>query len=256
MTFRRVLVVIPLFNEEGTLAEVLAEVRRAVPEADILVVNDGSTDRSAAILAEALARDPALAVVTHRQNEGYGKSLIDGFAYALDRDYEAVVTIDCDAQHEPRQIPQFLAALAEADIVSGSRYLDPEQGGDPPPPDRLAINRETTARLRELTGYPLTDAWCGFKAYRAEALRRLRLSEPGYGMPLQVWIQAARHGLRVKEVAVPRIYKNPQRRFWGGLDDAAARRRYYQEVLERELRQGDRAPEACGGGERRRAGGG
>ena len=254
MTFRRVLVVIPLFNEEETLAQVLSEVRRAVPEADILVVNDGSTDRSAAILAEVQAQDPALAVITHRQNEGYGQSLIDGFAYALARGYDAVVTIDCDAQHEPRQIPQLLAALADADIVSGSRYLDPGQGGDPPPPDRLAINREITARLRELTGYPLTDAWCGFKAYRAAALRLLRLSEPGYGMPLQVWIQAARHGLRVREVAVPRIYKNPQRRFWGGLDDAAARRRYYQQVLERELERSGPAPQVCGSGERREGG--
>ncbi|MDQ7849427.1 MAG: glycosyltransferase family 2 protein [Armatimonadota bacterium] len=256
MNVGRVLVVIPLFNEEGTLAQVLAEVRRAVPDADILVVNDGSTDRSAAILAEAQAQDPALAVITHRENKGYGQSLIDGFAYALARGYDAVVTIDCDAQHEPRQIPQLLAALAGADIVSGSRYLDPGQGGDPPPADRLAINRETTVRLRELTGYPLTDAWCGFKAYRVSALRRLRLSEPGYGMPLQVWIQAARHGLRVAEVAVPRIYKNPQRRFWGGLDDAAARRRYYQEVLERELREGGPVRVACRGSERGRAGGG
>ncbi len=235
MTFRRVLVVIPLFNEEGTLAEVLAQVRVAAREAAILVVNDGSTDRSAAILEAEQARDPRLAVITRPENQGYGQSLIDGFAYALGRGYDAVVTIDCDAQHEPREIPQLLAALEEADIVSGSRYLDPEQGGDPAPPDRLAINQETTARLRELTGYPITDAWCGFKAYRVTALRRLELTEPGYGMPLQVWIQAARHGLRVKELPVPRIYKNPERRFWGGLDDAATRRRYYHDVLEEEL---------------------
>ena len=231
----RALVVIPLFNEEATVAEVLTEVRRAVPEADILVVDDGSTDGSSGVLEAEAARDTRLAVIRHRENRGYGQALIDGFAHARTRGYEAVVTIDCDAQHEPRQIPQFLAALADADIVSGSRYLDPAGGGDPAPPDRLAINREITAQLRELTGYTLTDAWCGFKAYRASALARLRLTEPGYGMPLQVWIQAARLGLRVKEIPTPRIYKNPQRRFWGGLDDAAERRRYYQEVLEREL---------------------
>ncbi len=231
----RALVVIPLFNEEVTLAEVLAEVRRAVPDADILVVDDGSTDGSGRILEAEAAGDSRLAVIQHPENRGYGQALIDGFAHATSRGYDAVVTIDCDAQHEPRQIPQFLAALADADIVSGSRYLDPAAGGDPAPPDRLAINRETTTRLRELTGYSLTDAWCGFKAYRTSALTWLSLTEPGYGMPLQVWIQAARLGLRVKEISTPRIYKNPQRRFWGGLDDPAERRRYYREVLEREL---------------------
>jgi dolichol-phosphate mannosyltransferase len=232
----RTLIVVPLFNEEATLEDVLAEVRRA-PGSDILIVNDGSTDRSAAILAAEGARDPRLAVITLAENRGYGASLIDGFAYAISRGYDAVVTIDCDAQHEPQQIPEFVAALGDADIVSGSRYLDPTLGGDEAPPDRLAINRETTAQLRELTGYPLTDAWCGFKAYRVDALRRLDLTEAGYGMPLQVWIQAARLGLRVKELPVPRIYKNPERRFWGGLDDEGARRRYYQDVLERELRR-------------------
>jgi len=231
----RDLVLIPLFNEDATVAGVLAEVRRAAPAADILVVNDGSTDRSGAILAAEAVSDPRLTVITQADNRGYGQALIDGFAHGVARGYDALVTIDCDAQHEPGQIPQFLEALAGADIVSGSRYLDPDAGGDPAPPDRLAINREITARLRELTGYPLTDAWCGFKAYRTAALARMRLTEPGYGMPLQLWIQAARLGLRVREISTPRLYKNPPRRRWGGLENAAERRRYYGEVLEREL---------------------
>ncbi|MBI3975761.1 MAG: glycosyltransferase family 2 protein [Armatimonadetes bacterium] len=231
----RALILIPLFNEETTVAGVLTEVRRAAPQADILVVNDGSTDRSGPILEAEAARDPRLRVITHPDNLGYGQALIDGFAEAVARGYDAVVTIDCDAQHEPGQIPPFLESLAHADIVSGSRYLDPASGGDVAPADRLAINRETTARLREVTGYLLTDAWCGFKAYRIEALRRMHLTEPGYGLPLQVWVQAARLGLRVQELPVPRIYKNPERRFWGGLDDADERRRYYRDVLEREL---------------------
>ncbi|MCL6553407.1 MAG: glycosyltransferase family 2 protein [Firmicutes bacterium] len=230
---RRTLIVLPLYNEEATLPQVLAEVRAAAPDADVLVVDDGSTDRS----PEILRAQPELAVLRHPRNQGYGQSLIDGFAYALAQRYEAVVTIDCDAQHEPRQIPQFLAALTDADIVSGSRYLDPAAGGDPAPPERRALNAEITARLRALTGYPLTDAFCGFKAYRAAALRGFQLDEPSYGLPLQVWIQAAAHRLRVVELAVPRIYKNPHRRFWGGLDDVEVRRQYYHRVLEQEVRR-------------------
>jgi glycosyltransferase involved in cell wall biosynthesis len=231
----RTLVVIPLFNEAATLKDVLDEVRRSAPDADILVIDDGSTDRSPEILHG--YPQHRLTVITHPRNLGYGQSLIDGFRYAIDRGYDAVVTIDCDAQHEPRQIPQFLAALEDADIVSGSRYLDPQAGGDPAPPDRRQVNEEITTRLRAITGYPITDAFCGFKAYRVDALRRLNLTEPSYGMPLQVWIQAAHHGLRIKELATARIYKNPERKFWGGLDDTDVRRRYYNVVLDREVQR-------------------
>jgi len=229
----RVLIVIPLYNEEATLAGVLARVRHAAPTADVLVIDDGSTDRSPAIVREVVG----LAVITHPLNQGYGQSLIDGFTYALAHGYDTVVTIDCDEQHEPRQVPQFLAALVDADIVSGSRYLDPAAGGDPAPADRRGLNEEVTARLRALTGYALTDAFCGFKAYRAAALRVLRLDEPSYGLPLQVWIQAAHHRLRIVELATPRLYKNPDRQFWGGLDDAAVRRQYYERVIQREVQR-------------------
>jgi len=229
----RTLIVMPLFNERPTVARELGEVRRAVPRADMLVVDDGSTDGS----SEIIKREAGVVVISHRENQGYGQSLINGFSYAIENSYEAVVTIDCDEQHEPRQIPGFLDALRDADIVSGSRYLDPSSGGDPAPPDRRRLNEEITAKVRAITGYPITDAFCGFKAYRGDALRLMRLTEPSYGLPLQVWVQAAHYRLRIKELPTARIYKNPERRFWGGLDDAEVRRRYYEGVLEREVRQ-------------------
>lgn len=227
----RTLVVIPVFNEESSLDHVLDQVRSAVPAADVLVVDDGSTDRSPALLAGRYD----VRATRHPTNLGYGQSLITGFAAAIDGRYDTAVTIDCDEQHEPSRIPDFLDAIARADIASGSRYLDPTVPGDPPPPDRLQLNREFTALLRGITGYDLTDAWCGFKAYRVSALRQFQLDEPSYGMPLQVWIQAAYHRLTVVELPVPRIYKNPQRRFWGGLDDIETRRAYYRHVLEAEV---------------------
>lgn len=225
------LIVIPVFNEEATLDRVLHEVRHTAPDADILVVDDGSTDRSVAIAAA----HPDARTIRHPANQGYGHSLITGLTSAIEHGYDAVVTIDCDEQHEPRRIPEFRLAIAGADIVSGSRYLDPTVPGDPAPPDRLQLNQEFTDRLRAITGFAITDAWCGFKAYRVSALRRFTLTEPSYGMPLQVWIQAAYHGLTVVEIPVARIYKNPRRRFWGGLDDLHTRRAYYLRVLEAEV---------------------
>lgn len=231
-TSLRPIVVMPLYNEEATLAAVLREVRRHTT-AEVLVVDDASTDRS----PEILAATPWVHVIRHAQNDGYGASLIDGFAHALRHEHDAVVTMDCDAQHEPYLIPDLLALLGEADIVSGSRYLPGSSRGEEGPAERREVNAEITAVLNTRLGLRLTDAFCGFKAYRAAALARLRLTEPGYGMPLQVWVQAAALGLRIVEVPVGRIYKNPERRFWGGLDDRQARVAYYLEVLEEEMRR-------------------
>lgn len=225
------LVIIPVLNEQRTLGRVLDQVRVSVPPSDVLVVDDGSTDRSPEILA---ARTD-VRTIRHPQNLGYGQSLITGFAWAVDGGYDVVVTIDCDEQHEPARLPDFLTAVAGADIVSGSRYLDPAVPGDPAPPDRAQLNQEFTEHLRAITGFDITDAWCGFKAYRVAALRLFHLTEPSYGMPLQVWVQAAYHRLSVQELPVARIYKNPERKFWGGLDDMRARRAYYLRVLETEV---------------------
>ncbi len=227
---RHPVVVMPLYNEAATLAEVLAAVRRHT-DAQVLVVDDASTDRSPAILAAT----PGIRVIRHEVNQGYGASLIDGFEEALRRGGDAVVTMDCDAQHEPFLIPDLLALVGRADVVSGSRYLPGSSRGEEGPVERREVNAEITALVNDRLGLRITDAFCGFKAYRATALRGMRLSEPGYGMPMQVWAQAAALHLRIVEMPVGRIYKNPERRFWGGLDDRRARVAYYRRILEEEM---------------------
>jgi dolichol-phosphate mannosyltransferase len=140
--------------------------------------------------------------------------------------------MDCDGQHEPSRIPVLLEALDDADIVSGSRYLRDFRQDTPAPTDRRAVNRTITAEINERYGLKLTDAFCGFKAYRREALEKLRITENGWGMPLQLWVQAARAGLRIKEIGVPRLYLDPKRAFGGVLNDADARLAYYRQVLD------------------------
>ncbi len=90
----------------------------------------------------------------------------------------------------------------------------------PAPSDRLAVNRTITTEINERFGLNLTDAFCGFKAYRRDAVAKFEITETGWGMPLQVWVQAARLGLRIKEIGVPRLYLDPKRAFGGVLDDA------------------------------------
>ncbi len=220
-----VITAIPVYNEERHLLGVLDEVRRYTP--NILVINDGSTDRT----AELLARQPGLHVLTHPHNRGYGAALISAFAYTLEQDVDVLVTMDCDGQHEPARIPVLLEAIHDADIVSGSRYLRDFRQDTPAPQDRRRINRQITQELNERFGLNLTDAFCGFKAYRREALARLRITEAGWGMPLQLWVQAAQLGLRIKEVGVPRVYLDPNRAFGDMLDDPEERLAYYRRVL-------------------------
>jgi dolichol-phosphate mannosyltransferase len=222
----KVLTVIPVYNEERHVLDVLREVRRYTP--DIVVVDDGSTDGTARLLG----RQPGLNVITHPHNGGYGAALISAFAYAMKHGVDVLVTMDCDGQHEPARIPVLLEAIHDADVVSGSRYLRDFRQDTPPPQDRRSINQTITDELNERFGLHLTDAFCGFKAYRREALERLRITENGWGMPLQLWVQAARLGLRIKEVAVPRLYLDPNRAFGGVMDDPGRRLTHYRRVIE------------------------
>lgn len=221
------LIVIPAHNEAPTVQRVVAAVRDRT-SADVLVVDDGSSDGTAALARAAGAR------VVRGRRGGYGAALLRGFEAAMDEGYERIATIDADGQHDPRELPRILELARDWDIVSGTRYHPRSPVVGSAPADRMRINREMTRRVNALTGYGLTDAFCGFKAYRVEALRRVPLDEPGYAFPLQFWVRAARAGLTVTEVPVGKIYLPVSRSFGGGLDDPVARRAYYLRVLEAE----------------------
>jgi glycosyltransferase involved in cell wall biosynthesis len=229
----KLLTAIPVYNEEQHLDAVLQEVKRYSPR--ILVVNDGSTDRT----GELLAKHHDIEIITHPTNRGYGAALVSAFNYTLasKTEVDVLVTMDCDGQHSPSRISVLYEAIHDADIVSGSRYLrEFRQDTLPTPPERRLINQTITNELNEALGLNLTDAFCGFKAYRKCALSQLHITEPGWGMPLQLLVQAAQLGLRIKEVGVPRVYLDPNRSF-GVLNDAEERLRYYRRVIAEALAQ-------------------
>ena len=235
------LILIPIYNEQKHIFNVLREVRKYSTE-DLLVVNDGSTDESKEIVEEIAScakLKRKLVIINHSKNEGYGKSLIDGINFSRDNNYLYLLTLDCDEQHEPELIPQFFKKIEKEkfDIVSGSRYLSFQKQIDAPPEDRYRINRKITGLINEITGYGLTDSFCGFKVYRVESLKKLELTENGYGLPLQLWIQAYKNKLTVKELAVSMIYKDKNRTFGNYLDDPKKRLDYYQKIIDSEVKK-------------------
>jgi dolichol-phosphate mannosyltransferase len=223
----RFLTALPVYNEAAHVTDVLDEVLKVSP--DVLVVDDGSTDGTSAIVA---ARGD-VCVVRHPVNRGYGAALATAFREALAGPWDVLVTIDCDGQHQPRLIPDFVAAARRHDIVSGSRYLERCPGDSEPPAARRRINAEITAEINERLGLGITDAFCGFKAYSRRALERLAPTETGYAMPLEAWVQAAVSGLSIVELPVPLVYLDLARSFGGALDDATTRLAYYRRVLDR-----------------------
>ena len=230
------IVLMPVYNEAATIEAVLSAVRERF-DGPLLVVDDGSTDATPDVLNH---RD-GVVVLRHGTNLGYGRSLADGFRAAAAKGVSELITMDVDGQHEPRHIPEFFAALDEgdADIISGSRYLPGSASTGEPPLQRRDVNRRVTEEINGVTGWGITDAFCGFKAYRTAALADMPLDEPGYAMPMELWARAYERGLRVREIAIERIYFDHDRSFGGDLDDPAKRYDYYMRVWNRTLAEED-----------------
>lgn len=231
----RTLIAIPVFNEQDTVRGVVARVRAHAPE--VLLIDDGSTDGTGEAIAD-LARSEGVHHIRHNTNRGYGRSLADAFRWASERGYDWVISMDCDEQHEPGEIPAFQRLIAQDrwDVISGSRYLDGSMRTEGSvPPDRREINALITEELNRRLGITLTDGFCGFKAHRVSVLELLDLTESGYAFPMQLWVQLVACNARLREHPVRLIYNDPNRSFGGGLDDHDARLRHYREIMHREI---------------------
>ena len=227
---KRWLAALPVYNEVGYVNPVLDEVLKYAHE--VLAIDDGSNDGT----GELLDRRTDISVIHHGKNLGYGAALRTAFQHAIDEGYEIIVTLDCDGQHQPKRIPQFVSACENMDIVSGSRYLKKYDGDSVPPAQRLQINQQITKTINDLFHWNLTDTFCGFKAYRTEAIARLDITVDGYAMPLELWTQAAMLGMRIVEVPVPLIYLDEKRSFGGALDDGSVRLAYYNQVIDQSIK--------------------
>ncbi len=199
-----VLVVIPTYNEAQSLAAILDRVRSSVPDAHVLVVDDGSPDGTAEIAAARCADDDAVHLLRRTRKEGLGAAYVAGFQWGIERRYEVLVEMDADGSHAPEQLPRLLAPLRWADAVIGSRYV---AGGSVVnwPAHRLLLSRGGNAYTRLAVSLPVADATAGYRAYRRTALESIGYTDvesQGYCFQVDMTRRAVMAGLTVVEVPI------------------------------------------------------
>ena len=199
-----VAVIIPTYNERANLDDIVARTRRAVPDADVLIVDDNSPDGTGDLAEKLALTDEHVRVLHRARKAGLGAAYLAGFGWALEHGYGTLVEMDADGSHDPAELPAMLAALATADLVVGSRWI---AGGTVRnwPRSRALLSRGGNAYARIMLGLAVHDATGGYRAYRATTLREIGLADvtsQGYCFKIELTLRAVRAGLTVTEVPI------------------------------------------------------
>lgn len=201
---QRPLVVIPTYNERENLENIVQAIREHLPQTGVLIIDDASPDGTGQ-LADALAARLGRIEVLHRPGKlGLGTAYVEGFRYALRHDFTCVFEMDADFSHDPRYLPDLLAATADYDLVIGSRYV---AGGATPDwkPLRKLISGSGNVFARTVLSLPVKDCTAGYKCYRREVLAAFdldRIHLQGYAFQIETIYQAHRAGFRIGEVPI------------------------------------------------------
>ena len=201
----KILVVIPTFNEAQNIEPMVAKIRHSLPAASILVVDDGSPDGTGDIVEKLSESDEQVFLLRRYQKDGLGSAYRAGFAWGLERGFDAFVEIDADFSHDPAALPQLIEAAENgAGVVIGSRYV---AGGEIPAWTwyRQLLSRGGNQYASILLGLKVKDATAGFRVYSADALRDIDYSSveaDGYGFQVEMTYRARRAQQVIKEVPI------------------------------------------------------
>jgi dolichol-phosphate mannosyltransferase len=201
----RALVIIPTYNELNNLQLIVPLVLEQDPRIDVLVVDDNSPDGTGRAADAIAAGEPRVQVLHREAKLGLGTAYLAGFRWALERDYEYVFEMDADFSHDPKHLPQFLAAVEDVDLVLGSRYLGGRVTVVNWPMPRLLLSYFANIYARVVTGVHLCDATGGFKCFRRRVLETIDLDavhSNGYAFQIEMSTRAARKGFRIKEIPI------------------------------------------------------
>jgi dolichol-phosphate mannosyltransferase len=200
----RVVIVMPTYNERQNLEIMVSRVREAVPDADLLIVDDNSPDGTGDLADKLAEKDPRVQVMHRTEKAGLGRAYVAGFTWALDGGYDLIVEMDADGSHRPEDLPRLLATSATADAVIGSRYVP---GGTVVnwPKSREFLSRGANIYNRVMLGVRVKDATGGFRVYRAATLRKIDLSgiqSAGYCFQIDMTLRVLQAGMTVTEVPI------------------------------------------------------
>ncbi|MGZ4477875.1 MAG: polyprenol monophosphomannose synthase [Nocardioidaceae bacterium] len=200
----RIIMVIPTYNERENIQWIVGRLRAAVPEVDVLIVDDGSPDGTGELADEMAAADPQVTVLHRTVKAGLGAAYLHGFAVALERGYDVIGEMDADGSHQPEQLPRLLQALGGADLVLGSRWV---RGGSVVnwPASRKALSVGGNIYARVLLGLPIRDVTGGYRLFRRATLEKIDLpsvESVGYCFQTDLAWRTVREGLTVTEVPI------------------------------------------------------
>ncbi len=207
----KALVIIPTYNESENIERIIKEVLNHTPNINILVVDDNSPDGTAKLVKKLQERHPNIHLLERDKKDGLGQAYLAGFKFALQNGYEYIFEMDADFSHDPKEIPNFLKAIDDADMVLGSRYI---RGVNVVnwPLKRLLLSYFANMYTRFVTGMPVRDATGGYKCIRREVLENInfdRIHSSGYAFQIELTFKAWIKGFRVKEIPiifVDRVY--------------------------------------------------
>lgn len=200
----RGLIILPTYNEAENIERIVPVILGQSPEIEILVIDDNSPDKTGDMVEAVASVNPRVKLLRRPGKLGLGTAYVLGFRYAIEHGYDYCFEMDSDFSHPPEKIPEMIAALAEYDLVIGSRYKDGISIVNWPM-KRLLLSYFACAYARRVTGCPVRDLTAGFKAYRVEMLRKLDLSmlkEDGYGFQIEIDFLIWRKGGRIKEIPI------------------------------------------------------
>jgi dolichol-phosphate mannosyltransferase len=200
----RVLVVVPTYNERVNLPLITPSILLQDPRIEVLVVDDNSPDGTGQLADELAAANDRIHVLHRPGKAGLGKAYLAGFRWALDRGYDCIFEMDADFSHDPKFLPEFLKAIADADLVIGSRY---KHGVNVInwPISRLLLSVGANEYARRITGLPLSDSTGGFKCFRRQVLEAIdfdQVKSNGYSFQIEMSFRAWKKGFRLLEIPI------------------------------------------------------
>ena len=200
----RTLIVVPTYNERENIAALVPDLLKISPTTDVLVVDDASPDQTANHAEELFGSGPRFSVLRRAGPRGYGRSLLDGYRIAVERDYARLVQLDADFSHDPAVAPALFEAVRNADVAIGSRYCAGGRVANWPLRRRL-LSRFANNYVRAITGISVSDSTSGFRCYSRRALQCLLetpIAAEGYAFLVETTFRAERAGLRIVELPI------------------------------------------------------